>query len=195
MFYYKTLTKQSVSSESCSFLFSKTFKRCFSLCCCGEFRIKGIVVYDTSYGNTKAIGEAITEGLRESGLEVDVFYVKDVKKLRAEDYDFMVLGSPTKFGTMSFTFKRFLGKVKDDWANKPFAAFDTENPENIERSQAENKEWSAAEKIAEKLKEKKMNQLLPVLKAEVFGQKGPLKEGETQRAKDYAKELATKLKA
>jgi flavodoxin len=88
-------------------------------------------------GTRRAVGEALAEGLRESGVEVDVFYVKDVKKLRAEDYDFLVLGSPTKFGTMSFTFKRFLGKVKDDWANKPFAAFDTENPENIERSQAE----------------------------------------------------------
>ena len=156
--------------------------------------MKGIVVYDTSYGNTKAIGEAIAEGLKASGVEVDLFYVKDVKKLSAKDYDFLVLGSPTKFGTMSFTFKRFLVKVKNDWVNRPFAAFDTENPENIERSQAENKEWSAAEKIAEKLKEKKMKQLLPVLKAVVFGQKGPLKEGEIERAKDYAKEITIKLK-
>jgi flavodoxin len=178
-----------------SFLFFlKAFKRCFVLCCWGILWMKGIVVYDTSYGNTKAVGEAIAEGLKASGLEVDVFYVKDVKKLSGKDYDFLVLGSPTKFGTMSFTFKRFLGKVKDDWVNKPFAAFDTENPENIERSQAENKEWSAAEKIAAKLKEKKMNQLLPVLKALVFDQKGPLKEGEIQRAKDYAKQLAAKLK-
>jgi multimeric flavodoxin WrbA len=37
--------------------------------------------------------------------------VKDVKKLSAEDYDFLVLGSPTKFGTMSFAVRRFLGKV------------------------------------------------------------------------------------
>lgn len=156
--------------------------------------MKGIVVYDTSYGNTKAIAEAISEALKESGIEVDLFYVKDAK-LNGKDYDFLVLGSPTKFGTMSFTFKRFLGKVKSkEWANKPFAAFDTENPENIEQSQAENKEWSAAEKIADKLKEKKMKQLLPVLKAIVFGQKGPLKEGEIERAKDYAKELASKLK-
>ena len=73
--------------------------------------------------------------------------------------------------------------------NKPFTAFDTENPENIE-----NKEGSAAEKIAEKLKEKKMNELLPVLKAVVLGQKGPLKEGEIDRTKDYARELAIKLK-
>ena len=39
-----------------------------------------------------------------------------------------------------------------------------------------------------------MNQLLPVLKASVLGQKGPLVEGEVDRTKDYARELATKLK-
>jgi len=157
--------------------------------------MKGIVVYDTSYGNTRAIAEAISEALKASGIEVDFFYVKEVKKLIAKDYDFLVLGSPTKFGTMSFAIRGFLGKVKgEEWADKPFAAFDTENPENIERAQAENKEWSAAEKIAERLKDKKMKQTLPVLKAVVFGQKGPLKEGEIDRAKDYARELAIKLK-
>jgi menaquinone-dependent protoporphyrinogen IX oxidase len=157
--------------------------------------MKGIVVYDTSYGNTKKIAETIAETLKESGIEVDLFYVKDVKKLGAKDYDFLVLGSPTKFGTMSFAIRFFLGKVKsEEWMNKPFMAFDTENPENIERARRENKEWSAAEKIAQKLREKKMNQLLPVLKALVLDQKGPLVEGEVDRTKDYARELATKLK-
>jgi menaquinone-dependent protoporphyrinogen IX oxidase len=157
--------------------------------------MKGIVVYDTSYGNTKKIAETIVETLKESGIEVDLFYVKDVKKLSAKNYDFFVLGSPTKFGTMSLAVKFFLGKVKsEEWVNKPFAAFDTENPENIEQSRIQNKEWSAAEKIAQKLKEKKMNQLLPVLKALVTGQKGPLVEGEIEKTKDYAKQLAAKLK-
>jgi menaquinone-dependent protoporphyrinogen IX oxidase len=157
--------------------------------------MKGIVIYDTSYGNTKRIAETIAETLKESGIEVGLFYVKDVKKLSARDYDFLVLGSPTKFGTMSFAIRFFLGKVKsEEWMNKPFAAFDTENPENIERAQTENKEWSAAEKISEKLRDKKMNQLLPVLKAVVLGQKGPLQEGEIERTEDYARELATKLK-
>jgi len=156
--------------------------------------MKGIVVYDTSYGNTKKIAEIIAETLKELKMEVDFFYVKDVKKLNGNDYDFLVLGSPTKFGTMSFTFKRFLGKVKsEEWVKKPFAAFDTENPENVERSKVENKEWSAAEKISEKLREKKMSQLLPVLKALVIGQKGPLVDGEVNRAKEYARELAIKL--
>ena len=156
--------------------------------------MKGIVIYDTSYGNTKKIGETIAETLKGSGMEIDLFYVKDVKKLDGRDYNFLVLGSPTKFGTMSFTVKRFLDKVKsEEWMNKPFAAFDTENPENVEQSHVKNKEWSAAEKIAEKLKERKMNQLLPVLKALVIGQKGPLVDGEINRAMDYARELETKL--
>ena len=157
--------------------------------------MKGIIIYDTSYGNTQKIAETIAETLKESGIEVDLFKVNEAKKVNAKDYSFLVLGSPTKFGTMSFAFKSFLGKVKsEEWINKPFAAFDTENPENIEHAKAENKNWSAGEKIAEKLKEKKMNQLLPVLKASVLGQKGPLQEGEIERTKDYAKELAAKLK-
>ncbi len=152
--------------------------------------MKGIVVYDTSYGNTKKIAETIAETLKESEIEVDLFDVKDVKRLSAKDYHFLVLGSPTKFGTMSFAIRFFLGKVKsEEWMNKPFAAFDTENPENMEK-----KEWSAAEKISEKLRDKKMNQLLPVLKAAVLGQKGPLKGGEIDRTKDYVRKLAVKLK-
>ena len=153
--------------------------------------MKGILVYDTSYGNTKKIAETIAETVKESGIEVDLFDVKAVKKFSAKDYSFLVLGSPTRFGTMSLAVRSFLGKVKEEeWMNKPFTAFDTENPENIEK-----KEGSAAEKIAEKLKKKKMNELLPVLKAVVLGQKGPLKEGEIERTRDYARELATRLKA
>ena len=157
--------------------------------------MKGIVIYDTSYGNTKKIAETISETLKEAEIDVDLLYVKNAKKLNGKDYNFLILGSPTKFGTMSFAVKSFLGKIKsEEWQNKPFAAFDTENPENIEKSRAENKNWSAAEKIAEKLKEKKMKQLLPILKASVLDWKGPLVEGEIERTKSYTKGLAKELK-
>jgi menaquinone-dependent protoporphyrinogen IX oxidase len=156
--------------------------------------MKGIVVYDTSHGNTRKIAETIAETLKEAEIEAHLSYVKDVKKLNGKEYDFIVIGSPTKFGTMSLAIRFFLGKIKSqEWMNKPFAAFDTENPENIEQARLKNKEWSAAEKIAEKLKEKNMNQLAPVLKAQVLGQKGPLVEGEIDKTKDYTKELAAKL--
>jgi flavodoxin len=152
--------------------------------------MKGIIVFDTSHGNTMRIAEIISETLKESGIEGANFYVKDVKNLSGNDYDFLVLGSPTKFWTMTLTMRRFLGKVKrKEWADKPFAAFDTEDAENIEK-----KRGSASEKIAEKLAAKQMKQLLPVLKAVVLGWKGPLQEGEIERTREFAKEFAAKSK-
>ena len=151
--------------------------------------MKGLLVFDTTHGNTRAVAQAISDTLEASGISMDTLYVKDVKKLSAQDYDFLVLGSPTRFGTMSLAVKGFIGKVKpNEWANKPFAAFDTENPENMLKD-----EYSAAEKIAARLKERKMRQLAPVLKAAVIEMKGPLQEGELARAEEYARDIAARL--
>jgi flavodoxin len=38
--------------------------------------MKGIVIYDSSYGNTRKIAETIAETLKESGMELDLFSVK-----------------------------------------------------------------------------------------------------------------------
>jgi menaquinone-dependent protoporphyrinogen IX oxidase len=153
--------------------------------------MKGIVIYDTSYGNTKTIAETIAETLKECGFEVHLSHVKDVKELHAKDYDFLVLGSPTKIGNMSFTVRRFIdGKIKgEEWKAKPFASFDTELDTAIEKGSG-----SAAEKIAKKLSGKGLEQVLPVLKTAVLGLKGPLKEGEIENTKKYAGKLASKLK-
>ena len=152
--------------------------------------MNGLVVFDTSYGNTRILAEAIAGALQATGIETDTLHVKKVKKLRAEDYNFIVIGSPTRLGTMSLTVKGFLGRFNDKaWTGKPFAVFDTELSENIEMQ-----EGSAAEKIAGKLKEEQMKQLLPVLKAVVLGRKGPLQEGEIERAKEYALKIAAELR-
>jgi menaquinone-dependent protoporphyrinogen IX oxidase len=42
--------------------------------------MKGLVVYDTSCGNTKTIADAIAETLKEAGIEVDLFHVKNARK-------------------------------------------------------------------------------------------------------------------
>jgi len=153
--------------------------------------MRGIVVYDTTYGNTKIVAETITETLKESGLELHLSYVKDVRELHAKDYDFLVLGSPTRINTMSFTVRRFISRrIKgEEWRNKPFASFDTELQRVIEMGGG-----SAAEKIAKKLSRKGLKQVLPVLKTAVLGSSGPLKEGEIENTKKYAKEFASKLK-
>ncbi|MCX9009626.1 MAG: flavodoxin family protein [Candidatus Methanoperedens sp.] len=150
-----------------------------------------IVIYDTSYGNTKTIAETIAEALKGSGFEVRLSHAKDVKELRARDYDLLVIGSPTRMSNMSFRMSRFISsKIKGaEWRDKPFASFDTELQVVIEKGGG-----SAAEKIAEKLSEKGLKQVPTVLKASVLGIKGPLKEGEIENAKKHAMEWASELK-
>jgi menaquinone-dependent protoporphyrinogen IX oxidase len=157
--------------------------------------MKGIIIYDSTYGNTRQIAEAISGAFLNAGIAVDTLYVKDAKKLNAADYDFMVVGSPCKCGAPSFAIKRFLNKIKEtEWKDKPFAAFDTENPENIELARKEKKNYSAAVKIGFKLRDKRLVQIAPALLSVVQGIKGPLKDGETERAKGYAGVLASCLK-
>jgi flavodoxin len=152
--------------------------------------MKSLIVYDTSYGNTKLVAEIIYSAMKKSRVEADFFYIKDTRNIKAQDYDVLILGSPTKFYTMSFTAKSFISKLKtEDWANKPFVAFDTENPENVQK-----KKTGAAEKIAEKLIEKKMSPLMPNLKVLVFGQKGPFVEGENKRIANFAEQTAIQIK-
>jgi flavodoxin len=152
--------------------------------------MKGVVIYDTTYGNTKKIAEAITDSLKESGLDVDMFHVKETKELGG-NYDFLILGSPTKIGTMSWAVRGFIGKKMrgEEWSNKSFAAFDTEG-ENIMKKGG----GSAAEKISKKLEAKGLMQLQAALKIAVRGMKGPLKDGEIERAKEYAKKLVSEIK-
>ena len=50
--------------------------------------MKGIVVYDTSYGNTKKIAETIAETLKESGMEADLFSVKKGKEVKRKGLQF-----------------------------------------------------------------------------------------------------------
>jgi menaquinone-dependent protoporphyrinogen IX oxidase len=153
--------------------------------------MNGIVIYDTSHGNNKMIAEAVAETLKESSFEVALSYVKNVKKLGADDYDFLVIGSPTRMGMMSFAVRWFInGKIKGkDWKDKPFAAFGTNLAQSIEKNGP-----SAAEKIARKLVGKGLRQILPVLRPAVLGISGPLREGEVEKAKEWTHELASKLK-
>jgi flavodoxin len=151
--------------------------------------MKGIVVYDSSHGNTRKVAEVISDILKKSGLTVDLFHVKEAKKIKANDYHFLIIGSPTKFGTMTFSIRLFLRKVKENqWKGKPFVTFDTQNPENIE-----NDDTCASEKIAEKLIERKMKQISTPLKVLVNDWKGPLLDGEIEKVERYAVEIFENL--
>jgi len=59
--------------------------------------MKALVAYSSRTQNTQKIGELIAEGIRSSGIEVDIVPVRDIEK--AEDlqrYDALAFGSATE---------------------------------------------------------------------------------------------------
>ncbi len=57
--------------------------------------MKIVVVYESMFGNTKTVGEAIAEGLRGAG-EVRVGNVDDISPDDVHDVDLIVTGGPTQ---------------------------------------------------------------------------------------------------
>jgi hypothetical protein len=63
--------------------------------------MKALVVYESLYGNTKAIGEAIAAALRSHGLEVDAGPVSKIRPSDVESADLLAVGGPTHAHGMS----------------------------------------------------------------------------------------------
>jgi len=67
-----------------------------------------IVIYYSQGGNTKKMAELVGEGVTNEGVEV---LVKDVSEIRSSDlleYQGIILGSPTYYGSMAHQIKKLL---------------------------------------------------------------------------------------
>ncbi|MBI1378080.1 MAG: flavodoxin [Frankiales bacterium] len=67
--------------------------------------MRALIVYESMYGNTRAIAEAIAEGLREHG-DADVVDVGSVSAEQVAHTDLLVVGGPTHVHGMSSTTSR-----------------------------------------------------------------------------------------
>lgn len=70
---------------------------------------KSLIVYATRTGETENIAKLIAEGLRFSGVEVDIKKAGDIKNAsELNGYDALVFGAPTYHGDMIQGMKTFL---------------------------------------------------------------------------------------
>ena len=63
--------------------------------------MKALVVYESMYGNTAAIGEAIATALRARGFDVVEGLVSKIDAARTADFDLLLVGGPTHVHGMS----------------------------------------------------------------------------------------------
>lgn len=145
--------------------------------------MKALVVYDSLYGNTKAIARAIGDALPA---EVEVLHVGMAKASGLGTYDLLVVGAPTHGARPSPETQKFLDQIQP-FALKgvDVAAFDTRMTNKLITLFG-----VAAPKIAKALKEKGGTLVGSPAGFFVTGGEGPLKEGEVERAAEWAKGLA-----
>lgn len=152
--------------------------------------MKILIVYDTTstQRNTEKVATAISEVLKAKGFEVDSLYVNNVDAATAKNYDCILAGAPTQALRATKPIMDFLDKLdKGDFTGKLGAAFDTQLQSRFS--------GNAAEGIQKRLEKLSFKIIQPPLVTYVEGKMDVvhLKDGEIEKAKKYAEDLASKL--
>lgn len=152
--------------------------------------VKALIVYDSWYGNTEKIAESIGSAITG---EVEELRVSEVNLSHLKSINLLIVGSPTQGFRATKLIKTFIKSIpKGALRGIDAAAFDTRMPASDMGAVPRffmNAGGYAAPRIAGKLKKRGGNQAVPPEGFLVTGKEGPLKEGELERAGNWAKEI------
>jgi flavodoxin len=142
--------------------------------------LKGLVVYDTNYGNTEKVARHIASALgsEESvrAVKVDAVSAQDLEHL-----DVLVAGSPVHAWRPSRKMQAFLKDLPDALAGVKAAAFDTRFGPRLA--------GSAADDIERALLAQGCEIVAPAKGFLVLGGKGPLADGQLDEAEAWARQI------
>jgi len=156
--------------------------------------MKSLVVYDSLYGNTEKIAQIIGDTIGTHG-EVKVVRIGTVKPEQLAGNQLLVVGSPTQQFRPTVAMKSFLNNLpKNALKGIKVAAFDTRlTMSEIEKSPPlpffVRIYVYAAARLANQLRKKGGELVVPAEGFYVEGMKGPLVEGELERAEKWGQGL------
>lgn len=151
---------------------------------------KAIVVYDSMFGNTEKIANALTRGIEKIGIDATCLKVDEAQVDDLTSYEFLALGGPTHIAGISKPMKTFLDKLGEvDLKDKKGFCFDTRNHSRFNSFDIN----SAAKKIEKKLKKMKVKIIKRRQSAIVEGREGPLEKEAELRFERIGNELAAIL--
>jgi flavodoxin len=144
--------------------------------------MKALVIFDTSFGNTKTIAETIA---KELGNNTKTISVTEFNNNELAGTDLLVVGSPIIGWKPSERMSKFLASLnKDQLKSFKVATFDTRVKIFFH--------GDAAKKIAQTLKESGAEIITEPQAFLVKGKEGPLIDGEIEKAIEWAKTIKTK---
>jgi flavodoxin len=148
--------------------------------------MKFVIVYDSVSKTrmTEKVAVLIQDGLKEKGIEAEALHVNHAGGIKIEDYDCLIIGSPTMAWKPTKETVKFLDGLKGKNISGKFAAsFDTQMKSFMS--------GNANKAMEEQLKGLGFKTVGTPLQAYVKGGKDnyQLKDGESEKAKQWAKGL------
>ncbi len=151
--------------------------------------LKAIIVYESMFGNTLQVAEAIAESLNSiQKIETVIKTAKDVDPTEVLGYDLILIGSPNHMGGPTRGIKKFIDELgKIGLKEKKGVTFDTYVRKNVNK---------AVRKMERKIKEKVsgLELITPGLSIKVGGVRGPVLEEELPKCKEFAKLIIEQMK-
>lgn len=148
---------------------------------------RGVVIYDSKFGNTEKIARSLAGGLRMAGLDTVCINTNDVQIDSLKNYDFIAIGAPTQMFTASRPMKDFLLKLGgvQGLKGKYAFAFDTKFASRLA--------GSASKYIEKTLKDLGLEIVRPRQSAIVDKTEGPLEGGEVDAFERIGFDIGTSL--
>lgn len=163
--------------------------------------MKGLVIYDSDFGNTERVAQAIGSALG-SQAGVNVLHVGEVMLNQLVGLELLIFGSPTqRFRPTPAISKMLDGIPQNSLKGVKVAAFDTRLAmSEINKTPAlaffvkiSGDSAYAAKHLAVRLKKKGGQLIVPPEGFYVEGMKGPLVHGELERAADWVKQIGVAI--
>ncbi len=153
--------------------------------------MKAVVVYDSQYGNTERLAQALARGIVSGGVEAECLRVDAVDAKQLARYDLVAAGGPTHKAGVSKPMKRLLDDLRTvDLRGKKGFCFDTRVESRFNAFDMN----SAGKRIERRMKRMRVEMLKPKASAIVEGREGPLEDGALERFQEMGAELARLLK-
>jgi len=149
-----------------------------------------LIVYDSQYGNTKRIAQAIADALRAFG-QAQAVRVDPDRSFKFQGVDLLIVGCPTQGLRPTPAMQSFLGTVSyQSLSGLAAACFDTRFRGFLWKS-------SAAPRMVRQLRTMGVEPIVPPESFFVKAMKkeGPLLTGEVERAATWARMLFAKVEA
>lgn len=149
---------------------------------------KGLVVYDTRFGNTREIAFAVARGMEHQGIIVEFLEINQLN-MKIDDFGLVAIGGPTHMLGVSNGMKEFLKKLRSYHNSKKWGfCFDTRVHSKFNRFDLN----SAAKRIEKTIKRKGFNIIYPRKSAFVLGREGPLEKDAVEQFKKLGMKIAKK---